>query len=121
MAFKIKSKLDQARATRVTPSRLPSFDVNPDDDELRQNLVKKVKALNEAIVQEPKGSPMRKAMGQEICELGKQISALRPKFKPPREFNEFLLDVIKESVTVAQWNIWVDKAKQRLDERREER
>lgn len=78
-------------------------------EQLRENLVKKIKILNEQIVNLPKGEK-RKQIGKEIHELSKQINAIRPAKKTGFTITDFFIDEIRDYLTKPIFNMLMDKA-----------
>lgn len=110
MAYKIASKKQQARLRRPVGELLGSYDdVTP--QEMRENLNTKKRALEEQLRYLPKSDPIRKEIGQEVVRLNKEIYELKLRFNSPRNFSNYLCDIIKKEVTIAQWKIWVQKAR----------
>jgi hypothetical protein len=85
------------------------------DEQLRENLVSKWKALTNKIKTMDKGSPERKILGKEQAELQKQISNLRPKRKY-KDLRDHILDVLREELSEFEFRRLIHKASIRADE-----
>jgi len=79
----------------------------------RENLVSKVKLLQEHRSTVPKKSARYKELGAQMNIVNLQINALRAKKKCPG-IERYLLDVIQEEVTKFQWKRFMDKAADRM-------
>ena len=121
MAFKIASDKAQDRARRIIPRRLGDFGGEPTDMEKIENLKRAKTKVDADIVQTKKRGlgirhPEVIQLKAEATRLRDELHAIGARRKFPPDFNRFLCDVIKAEVTLAQWNIWVNKAKE-LSER----
>lgn len=111
MSFKIAADKAQAKARRIINNDLGDFDDLPTLEQERENLVKRKQWLDKEIIKYPKFSTHRRSLGAELRSVDDRINAIKKKFIAPRNFENFICDVIKLEVTRVQWNIWVNKAK----------
>lgn len=122
MAFKIAVDKAQAKARRITPNKLGDFEIDPTEEEKIENLKLAKRKTDLAIVDTKK-----RGLGprnQEVIQLKAEATRLcaeltelgaRRKFEK-RSFNNFLIDVIKERMTKAQFDSWVNEAHKRSQE-----
>jgi len=82
-------------------------------EQLRENLVKKVKYLSSELNKYPKKSKHRKALGSEILTLNTEINTIRPK-KNAKGVEQFFIDAARDTLTKFQFNIVMDKACDRM-------
>ena len=101
-------------AASVTSQSGCASDDTLTDEQMRENLVEKWKALHDKIIVLPKKSKERKALGKELMDLQNQISAIRPKRKCP-EFRGHVMDVIREELSAYQFRRIIDIATKRAD------
>jgi len=86
------------------------------DEQLRDNLVARVKALQELVVLEPKNSMARKLMGQEIKDLNDKINAIRPSKGQPFGIQQAFIDVAREQLSKHEFSRWMGMAAERIGE-----
>ena len=81
----------------------------------RDNLVSILKRLQEEHKRYPKNSLKRKYLGKKIHEIQMQINAIRPKLKA-KGVEHFIIDILREDMTKAQFSILMDRAARRMRE-----
>lgn len=115
MAFKGASDKRQAALSRVLPKFLGDGEVSePTLSEYRENLILKRKSL-EARKAATEDKAESKLLGQELLQvcntLGEVNTALkRYRFKE-RDISNLILHIIRRDVPVAQYKMWLEKAK----------
>jgi len=78
-------------------------------------LKRRIAYLN-TVLEEPLTKDERKQIGMEITRRCSEISALKPRRAHIREgLSNFILDVVKESVTKREWNRFVNEGIKRCD------
>jgi len=92
---------------------------NLTDEQLRENLVLKLKMAKEHIKLLPKKSDLRKRLGQEIQDIQNEIRAIRPKRKAPGAASYFV-DVAREVLSEWQFGLIMAKAAERMRENAKE-
>lgn len=85
------------------------------DEQLRENLVRKWKDLNNRIAFLPKKSELRAAIGQEMQQLQNKINTIRPA-KKAKGVEQHFIDVARETLTKPQFDSIMGKAAKRLKE-----
>jgi len=105
----------QDAARRVKLSDLERGAPSLTDEDRRGALVAKWKQLNALVCAGNLRPQKRKEIGKEMCAIQEAISAIRPKKKCPGAADYFV-DVVRESVTGAQFKIWLAEASRRHDE-----
>ena len=85
------------------------------DEQMRENLVCQLKRLADDIIKLPKKSKQRKQLGSMKHELEIKINAIRPA-KKAKGVEVFLIDVLREELTMVQFNILMAKAINRMNE-----
>lgn len=108
--FKTSSQKAQSKLRRVTPRKLGDFEHNPSPEEERENLVRHKQGIVAQLIKFEKGSFEREALKQQLIPIEERIKELNLKKRYNRTFANYLCDVIKRDVTLAQWKIWVAKA-----------
>lgn len=111
--YKGASSNAQKAATFLHTADLERGEVSLSPEEVRASLVAKWKQLHSLITGGGISNAQRKKIGHEMVALQNQISAIRPKSKCPGVEN-FFIDVVRESVTPAQFGIWMREAVKRL-------
>lgn len=104
----------QKAATKVRLSDLERGDIALTDEQRRDSLKARLEALQLVRLNMNKASPRFKETGREIAELCAAISAIRPKKRCPGVEQHFI-NVVRESVTKAQFNAWMGIAAKRLE------
>lgn len=119
MAYKGAVDKKQATLRRIVPKNLGDFVVMPTPGEYIENLKKKkgqlddqLRALRESGVK--KTDPGRMALAEEAKRIQAELTELRARRIFPKGFKDTLIDVIRESVTQAQWNIWSNQTQERM-------
>lgn len=79
------------------------------DEEKRASLVAVWKNLHARICALPKNDPIRKELGMQQLDVQNRINAIRPKLKAPGA-KEHFIDVVRERVTKAQFDAWMNEA-----------
>lgn len=118
MAFKTASKKSQAKARRVLPKHTPADLQAPLPEEVRENLVKKKKNIEEKLKvlknlgETPSVISQRQSLRLEHYIVEEEIKAVNKLlgFKKLENLDPFLIEVIKKDVPAFQWKTWVDRA-----------
>jgi hypothetical protein len=89
-------------ASIVTSQSNCASDNTLSDEQKRENLVTKLKALEIELLSHPKGSKRRKLLGLQKIKLTKQVNSIRPKRKC-KGVEAHVLDILKEELTDFQF------------------
>ena len=110
--YKSTSKSDQ-RVSVLSLADLAGGDIgDPPPDVMRENLVAYYKKLTAECATLQKG-PRKSEMGQEITDVARRISAIRPKRKGPQDLGTYFMDVAREEMTKVQFDRMVAEATRR--------
>lgn len=111
--YKTASDLAQAGASRLKLADMMNgeFAQLPPLQQ-RENLVRRLLVMNAEIVKLPKGK-RRSQMGQDIQELTRAISAIRPKLKGPPTVAHYFVDICREQMPRVQFSAIMDAANKR--------
>lgn len=109
MAFKKNSNLEQERLRRPTPRKFGDFIINPTHEELRENLCAMKRKLDEELRSARMSPERRMQLKMEATRLRDELHRLGGGKKYGKTFNNYLCDVIRADVSLAQWKIWVAK------------
>ncbi len=112
MAYKGASDGMQKKLRRFQVRDVSDVPLDLSKQEKADSLRAKVQSL---VDQKTNLDATSRAMGIEIAGLNMEINSLGLKKKLDRQFHHHLLDVIKSEVTLAQWHIWMGKAKELKD------
>lgn len=85
------------------------------DEQKRENLVTKYKALEAELMSHPKGSDKRKKIGADKFKVQTEINNIRPKRKC-LGLKDHILDILREELTPFQFNSIISKASERAIE-----
>lgn len=96
-------------ASVVTSQSGCATDGTLSDEQLRENLVEKLKRIEKRILSIPKNSQERKTLGKEKLRLQNKIHEIRPAKKAPGVENCFI-EVCRREFTKVQFDILMAKA-----------
>lgn len=115
-----RTPVNGTAASVVTQAGCANTD-KPTPEEERDNLLAVVAWLRKQLEAMPKtkaNAAKRKALGKRISETNLKISEL--KGKEQVDLTHIIIDVVKEEMTLFQWNRIVEKAEARLEGKRSE-
>ncbi len=79
------------------------------NEQLRENLVSKLKHLEDEIISTPKGSRRRRELGAKKAELCAMVNGLRPSRKC-KVVKDHIMDVLREELTEFEFKRILKKA-----------
>ena len=85
------------------------------NEQLRENLVSKLKHLEDEITSTPKGSKRRRELGAKKAELCAMINGLRPSRKC-KGVKDHILDVLREELSAFEFKRILHKASVRAEQ-----
>lgn len=89
-------------AALVTSQSGCATDDSLSEEQKRENLVTKLKALEVELLSHPKGSEKRKRLGAYKLTLTNKVNAIRPKMKC-KNVKDHILDIMREELTEFQF------------------
>lgn len=118
MAFKGNSENKQAALRRITPKRLGDFPIEPTTEEAFENNRIILHRLEQEILALNKNDPDRIALGQRKNEISMQQKELRKQLLLKRKIDvaAFIIRIVKDRLTKAEYQTIVDLAKKRHEE-----
>ena len=115
--YKGASDKAQDGARRLKLGELAHGEQELTDEQRRDSLKARVRAIETELAILPKKSAYRRQLCLEKNETIEQMRAIRPK-KSARGVAPYFIDVIRESVTKAQFNIYMATAVARMEAER---
>jgi hypothetical protein len=112
--YKVASDKAQSGARRLKLADLQNGDLVLTDEERRDSIKARMLRIGEKLENPKLPSAARKVLGQEKFQLQEMLRAIRPAKRCPGVEQHFM-DVVRESVTKAQWNAWMQDAVQRKE------
>lgn len=109
--YKVASRLAQNGARRLKLADLCERTFDPTDDELRENLKLKVKAIDAEIATLPAKHPRRVELGQQKFALCTQMHTIQPKWKLP-DLGFFIIRAMREMVPKHQYAMFLKRAEE---------
>jgi hypothetical protein len=97
------------KLAKIVTNQKGCSDGNLNNEQIRQNLVQKVKILTERIKYFPKSSCERKKIGSEISEINKQINSIRPKAKC-KSVDNYFIDAARKILTSEMFRMVMNEA-----------
>jgi len=102
-------------AAMVTSQSGCATDDTLTNEQLRENLVSQCKSIDAELSKHKKGTQERRRLGLLKADICRKISDIRPAKKSPGLEN-FIIDILRESMTKVEFDILLRKANKRMVE-----
>jgi hypothetical protein len=112
--YKVASDKAQSGARRLKLTDLQNGDLVLTDEERRDSIKARMLRIDEKLKDPRMPKAARVILGKEKFELQNMLRSIRPAKKCPGVQQHFM-DVVRASVTKAQWNAWMAEAVQRKE------